>query len=100
MGAAASVAVVGVISMEWSASSRSALHSTPAKAVAPMSLDERLDLEFAYTSYDESCRDLYSPSYRCRRPFGHGGLHAAGFGSHRVTWVHHPAHGPDAPPMS
>ena len=71
-----------------------------AKVVAPMSIDERLDLEFAYTSYSDSCRDLFSPSYRCRRPVGHSGEHAAGFGTHRVRWLHHPDHGPDAPPMT
>jgi hypothetical protein len=51
-----------------------------------MTSDERLDLEFAYTSYDSSCRDLYSPHYVCRRPVGHEGTHAAGFGEHRVRW--------------
>ena len=64
-----------------------------------MSFDERLDLEFAYTSYRDSCRDPYSPSYRCRRPIGHDGAHAAGFGAHRVRWEHHADHGPDAPPV-
>jgi hypothetical protein len=48
-----------------------------------MSSDERLDLEFAYTRYDDSCRDLYSPHYLCRRPAGHRGAHAAGFGEQR-----------------
>ena len=52
--------------------------------------DERLDLEFAYTSYQDSCRDLYSPHYLCRRPVGHDGLHAAGFGDGRVRWSHEP----------
>jgi hypothetical protein len=52
-----------------------------------MSFDERLDLEFAYTSYADSCCDLYSPAYRCRRPAGHEGVHAAGFGTHRVRWA-------------
>lgn len=65
-----------------------------------MSHDERLDLEFAYTSYTDSCRDLYSPSYRCRRPAGHDGSHAAGFGDHRVRWQHHADHGLDAPPVA
>ncbi len=65
-----------------------------------MSFDERLDLEFAYTSYRDSCRDLYSLSYRCRRPLGHSGEHAAGFGTDRVLWRHHPDHGPDAPPTT
>ncbi|MBB5786198.1 hypothetical protein [Jiangella mangrovi] len=65
-----------------------------------MSIDERLDLEFAYTSYADSCRDLYSLTYRCRRPHGHDGVHAAGFGTHRVRWQHDPDHGLDAPPVN
>lgn len=65
-----------------------------------MTTDEQLDLEFAYTSYGDSCRDVYSLVYRCRRPYGHEGVHAAGFGTHRVRWVHDPDHGPDAPPVS
>ncbi|MGH3343188.1 MAG: hypothetical protein ACRDPK_09955 [Carbonactinosporaceae bacterium] len=52
-----------------------------------MSADDRLDLEFAYTSYAGSCRDLYSPSLCCRRPAGHDGEHAAGFGHRRVRWA-------------
>jgi hypothetical protein len=59
-----------------------------------MSSDSRLDLEFAYTSYRDSCRDLYSPYYLCRRPAGHDGEHAAGFGSHRLRWEHQPDHAP------
>ena len=51
-----------------------------------MSSDDRLDLEFAYTSYRDSCRDLYSPQYVCRRPVGHEGVHAAGFGAERLRW--------------
>ncbi|NDL58695.1 hypothetical protein [Phytoactinopolyspora mesophila] len=62
-----------------------------------MSDDRRLDLEFAYTSFRDSCRDLYSPSYRCRRPIGHEGAHAAGFGDQRVRWSHHSHHPLDAP---
>ena len=27
--------------------------------------DDRLDLEFAYTSFQDSCRDLHSLVYRC-----------------------------------
>jgi len=48
--------------------------------------DERLDLEFAYTSYADSCKDLYSPHYLCRRPADHADQHAAGFGAHRLLW--------------
>jgi len=65
-----------------------------------MNYDERLDLEFAYTSYADSCRDLYSLHYRCRRPHGHDGRHAAGFGAQRVHWQHHAEHGQDAPPVT
>ena len=54
-----------------------------------MSSDDRLELEFAYTSYRDSCRDLYSPQYLCRRPVGHEGTHAAGFGDERVRWDPH-----------
>jgi len=45
-----------------------------------------LDLEFAYTTYDDSCKDLYNPFYLCRRPWDHEGFHAAGFGTDRITW--------------
>ena len=48
--------------------------------------DARLDLEFAYVSYADSCKDLYSPSYYCRRLRGHDGPHASGFGSSRMRW--------------
>ncbi|GAA1589098.1 hypothetical protein GCM10009804_51530 [Kribbella hippodromi] len=59
-----------------------------------MTSDGRLDLEFAYTSNADSCKDLYSPYYYCRRPRGHDGVHAAGYGSHRLRWEHQP----DLPP--
>jgi len=61
-----------------------------------MTSDEQLDLEFAYTTYDDSCRELYSPHYLCRRPAGHQGVHAAGFGVDRVRWdspSDRPSHG-------
>lgn len=51
-----------------------------------MADDDRLDLEFAYTSFQDSCRDLHSLLYRCRRPSGHTGVHAAGFGTQRIRW--------------
>ena len=60
-----------------------------------MSSDDPLDLEFAYTSYDDSCRDLYSPYYLCRRPAGHHGAHAAGFGTARLRWEDRPDAVPD-----
>jgi hypothetical protein len=52
-----------------------------------MSSDKRLDLEFAYTSYQDSCRELHSPHYCCRRLAGHDGDHAAGFGAARIRWA-------------
>lgn len=48
--------------------------------------DERLTLEFAYTSYADSCKDLYSPHVLCRRPLHHADGHAAGFGAGRLRW--------------
>lgn len=51
-----------------------------------MSSDEQLDLEFAYTSHRDSCQDPHSPFYYCRRPAGHSGAHAAGYGSLRIRW--------------
>ena len=62
----------------------------PHQKATRMSSDDRLDLEFAYTTYDDSCRDLYSPHYLCRRPVGHDGVHAAGFGVQRLRWPTHP----------
>jgi hypothetical protein len=59
-----------------------------------MTSDSQLDLEFAYTSHQDSCKDLYSPFYYCRRPLGHGGVHAAGYGANRVRWEHRPDHAP------
>ncbi len=58
--------------------------------------DDRLDLEFAYTSFRDSCRDLHSLVYRCRRPAGHAGAHAAGFGPYRIRWIQHEDHDLDA----
>lgn len=48
--------------------------------------DEQLTMEFAYTTWDDSCQDPYSPYYQCRRPRGHAGDHAAGFGAGRIIW--------------
>ena len=49
-----------------------------------------LDMEFAYTSWADSCRDPLlddeSDFRECRRATGHDGDHAAGFGAHRITW--------------
>ncbi|HXV92754.1 MAG TPA: hypothetical protein VD813_05610 [Pseudonocardia sp.] len=54
-----------------------------------MTSDDQLDLEFAYTSHRDSCRDPYSPLRYCRRPTGHAGRHASGYGSHRTRWEDH-----------
>lgn len=62
-----------------------------------MAEDDRLDLEFAYTSFQDSCRDLHSLHYRCRRPAGHPGVHAAGFATQRIRWSQHEEHDLDAP---
>ena len=48
--------------------------------------DAELDLEFAWTTHAESCRDPYSPYLWCRRPTSHTPGHAAGFGAGRVRW--------------
>lgn len=49
---------------------------------------DKLDLEFAYTAYADSCKDLYAPGILCRRPANHEPEweHAAGFGKDRVRW--------------
>jgi hypothetical protein len=49
--------------------------------------DTTLDIEFAYTSWQQSCRNLYSIEQACRRPGGHADAHAAGFGAARVRWL-------------
>jgi hypothetical protein len=49
--------------------------------------DARLTLEFAYTSWQQSCRNLYTIEQACRRPRGHEGEHAAGYGGARSRWV-------------
>ena len=67
--------------------------------------DKMLDLEFAFTSHDDSCKDLYhlgaqsGEDVYCRRERGHDVhasgfgedgdhdvVHAAGFGPNRVLW--------------
>jgi hypothetical protein len=52
----------------------------------PEITDDQLDLEFAYVSYFNSCKDLFDPFYLCRRQLGHDGDHAAGFGEDRIRW--------------
>lgn len=51
-----------------------------------MTDDERLDREFAFTPWYGSCRDLYDLGTVCRRPLGHPGDHAAGWGVGRRRW--------------
>lgn len=49
--------------------------------------DARLGLEFAWTAWADSCRDRYSIVQCCRRPTGHDGNHASGFGDGRLQWL-------------
>lgn len=48
--------------------------------------DEQLDREFAWTSWGTSCRDTRAANRACRRPAGHTGDHASGFGAQREIW--------------
>lgn len=48
--------------------------------------DADLDLEFAYTTYRNSCRDVRGKHRHCRRPKNHDGDHASGFGTERLIW--------------
>lgn len=49
--------------------------------------DDQLDLEFHWTPFDvPKCRDPYTIEQQCRRPKGHDGDHAAGFGAGRSRW--------------
>lgn len=61
-------------------------------AMAGLVPDATLDLEFAFTGWLDSCRDLLSPTQCCRRARNHGGEHAAGFGTGRVRWDHPAEH--------
>jgi hypothetical protein len=45
-----------------------------------------LDTEFAFTPWEDSCRDPHPTIRQCRRPRGHDGDHAAGWGERRITW--------------
>ena len=45
-----------------------------------------LDLEFAFTTWDDSCRDASPSLQECRRARAHEGPHAAGFGEQRRRW--------------
>lgn len=46
-----------------------------------------LDLEFAYVTHQDSCKNPFSPEQYCRRKRGHDGFHASGFGRGRVEWT-------------
>lgn len=48
--------------------------------------ERTLELEFAWTSHDDSCRDLYNIDQYCRRPRGHEDAHASGFGLGLSFW--------------
>lgn len=48
--------------------------------------DAVLALEFAYTVWSESCRNLFTIDQCCRRPYDHGGNHASGYGVSRRRW--------------
>ena len=49
--------------------------------------DARLGLEFAWTGWADSCRDWHTIVQCCRRPLGHDGNHASGFGEGRRQWL-------------
>lgn len=63
-------------------------HSTGPVRVLSVAVctDAELDVEFAYTTWQQSCRNLYTIDQACRRPRGHDDGHAAGYGSARVRW--------------
>ncbi len=46
----------------------------------------QLDLEFAFTTWQDSCHDPSPTFQECRRRRGHVGEHAAGFGDQRTRW--------------
>jgi hypothetical protein len=52
---------------------------------------EALELEMAYTSWEQSCQDprvtLTGDLRQCRRPRNHEGTHASGFASNRTLMV-------------
>jgi hypothetical protein len=60
---------------------------TYASATEESCSDARLDMEFAYTTWQQSCRDLYTIGQACRRPRSHEGQHAAGYGRDRARWT-------------
>jgi hypothetical protein len=60
-----------------------------------MDEDELLNVEFAYTPWRGSCRDIYGMQVTaggvrdicCRRPLGHEGQCGSGWGDGRVRWT-------------
>lgn len=52
-----------------------------------------LDVEMAFTCWQGSCRDLVDIYHCCRRPIGHAGDHATGFGTGRRIWARDGAEG-------
>ncbi len=49
-------------------------------------MSDQIDLEFAYGTWQDSCRNIYSLDRCCRRFRNHDGDHASGFGNNRITW--------------
>lgn len=49
--------------------------------------DAQLNREFDFYPVEHMCRDPYSPHVWCKRPAGHPGEHAAGFGPARKRWT-------------
>jgi hypothetical protein len=49
--------------------------------------DSVLTMEFAYTAWSESCRNLFTIDQCCRRPYNHAGNHASGYGVSRRRWL-------------
>jgi hypothetical protein len=53
-----------------------------------LSHDQMLDLEFAFVTWEDSCRSAVRDNLCCRRLRGHTqGKHASGFGPNRVEWA-------------
>ena len=53
-----------------------------------LSHDELLDQEFAYISWDISCRSALRDDRCCQRVRGHKqGKHASGYGANRIEWA-------------
>lgn len=51
---------------------------------------EQIELEMAYTSWEQSCKDpVVGPTgdlRECRRQHGHAGPHASGHGEQLILW--------------